>query len=191
MKTLDRGHDAATQKAMPAQFGLLLAQPAPSEPTDIGNEARNGDEPEPHSLLIFRLDDALYGLPLEQIVEVVEIAEAVPIPGRSQHVDAIMVHGDDILPLLRLRDAVGLDEKAEAAHAIVCQSDGTLVGLPVDEALRVAAWEAGQSEGTERGEVARPVQIAEHLVLLLDPDELIPERARAEARALVREHNRG
>ncbi len=89
------------------------------------------------ALLSFRICGQLYGLPLEDVREVIKVqAEAFSSAGASPAVVGLMAMRDAVLPLISTASLLGLDAGqagADMAHVIVVAYEGDAVGLVVDE----------------------------------------------------------
>lgn len=81
--------------------------------------------------LLARVDDETYALPMTHVQETVELDEQVLRRVRGREV---LVLRDDVLPLLRLRERVGLArDDARSRQVVVLEVADRRVGLVVDE----------------------------------------------------------
>ena len=108
--------------------------------TDLGNPA------DQRNLVVFRLDQQTYALPIEPIVQIIEMVTITPIPQVSDTVEGVInVRGVPIL-VVNLRRHLGLPEAALQLHTpiVLAQVGESMVGLIVDEVLDVLSLPGGQ-----------------------------------------------
>ena len=135
---------SADATAAPLQdlSGLLdaafkMTRRAPSERTARGDR---GEEVKASAQLIallsFRVAGPLYGLPLDDIREVVALTGVIAvIPNAAAEVVGLIAMRDSVLPLVSLASLLGLQSAHSAGEGsliIVVEHDGDLVGLVVD-----------------------------------------------------------
>jgi purine-binding chemotaxis protein CheW len=108
--------------------------------TDLGNPA------DQRNLVVFRLDRQTYALPIEPIVQIIEMVTITPIPQISNTVEGVInVRGVPIL-VVNLRRHLGLPEATLQLHTpiVLAQIGESMVGLIVDEVLDVLSLPGGQ-----------------------------------------------
>jgi purine-binding chemotaxis protein CheW len=149
------------------------------------------------NLVAFRLDQQTYALPIEPIVQIVEMVTITPIP----HVNAavagvITVHGV-VVPVVNLRRHFGLPEAALGLHTpiILVQTGEQMVGLIADEVIDVLGLPAARvaqladilPQGLGEAPILRGLaHVDENTVLLLDLEHLfLPHQARALAQVVA------
>ena len=90
-------------------------------------------------LVTFRLDEQIYALPIEPIIQIFEMVTITPIPQLGSSLDGVInVHGAAV-PVLNVRRHFGMPKLSQQvdAHIILVQFDERKVGLLVDEVLAV------------------------------------------------------
>jgi purine-binding chemotaxis protein CheW len=107
-------------------------------------------------LVVLRLGAQRYALPIEPIVQLVEMVTITPLPQAHPVVGGLITVRGASVPVVDLRRVLGLTATQRALHTpiVLLQLAGRLVGLLVDDVLDVRAAPAGQ---------------------IAPPDELLPE----------------
>lgn len=90
-------------------------------------------------VLTFRMGPQLYGLPIEQVVEVAAMVELITLPDAPYGVLGFANRHGAALPMLDMRAIFDIegDPITAATLFIVAQCDGQLAGLVVDEVYMV------------------------------------------------------
>jgi purine-binding chemotaxis protein CheW len=99
--------------------------------------SENGTET--HNLVAFRLNEQLYALPIEPIVQIVEMVTITPLPQVNHAMRGIInVHGTAV-PVLDLRQHLGLADAGLRLHTpiILVKAKERQVGLIVDQVTSV------------------------------------------------------
>lgn len=89
--------------------------------------------------LQFRLCDAVLGLPVQQVLEIIRVAAISPVPStHPELIGAVTVRGEAI-PVLDLSRALDLGEHPVTLRMfiVIVSVDGETIGLVVDEVLDV------------------------------------------------------
>ena len=149
------------------------------------------------NLVAFRLDQQTYALPIEPIVQIVEMVTITPIPHVNDAVAGVItVHGV-VVPVVNLRRHFGLPEAALGLHTpiLLVQTGEQMVGLIVDEVIDVLGLPAERvaqladilPQGLGEAPILRGlVHVEENTVLLLDLEHLfLPHQARALAQVVA------
>jgi len=158
--------------------------------TDLGNPA------DQRNLMAFRLDQQTYALPIEPIVQIIEMVTITPIPQVSNTVEGVINVRGAPVPVVNLRRHLGLLEASLQLHTpiVLVQLGEQMVGLIVDEVLDVLSLPGDQiahpadilPEGLGEAPILQGLaHIPDDTVLLLDPDHLfLPDQAQALAQAV-------
>lgn len=157
--------------------------------TDLGNPA------DQRNLMAFRLDQQTYALPIEPIVQIIEMVTITPIPQVSNTVKGVISVRGAPVPVVNLRRYFGLPEAALQLHTpiVLVQVDELMVGLIVDEVLDVLSLPGSQithpadilPEGLGKAPVLQGLaHTPDGTVLLLDLGHLfLPDQAQTLAQA--------
>ena len=128
--------------------------------------------------LNFQIDSLDYGVPLEQVREVIAFPDFTTIPGTSNYCLGIMSLRDKIIPLLDLRIKFQIEPTlTHDTSVIVCQVADTNIGVIVDsiqtvidmgdqDVLGLPTGIASSTKNTDL--VANVVQRDSGLVLILN-----------------------
>jgi purine-binding chemotaxis protein CheW len=131
--------------------------------------------------LTFRLADELYGVPILNVREIIELQEISPVPRAAPWVRGVVNLRGRVLPVLdpKLRFGIGEVEASDLTVIIVLQTEeGRPFGVLVDEVLEVLRLEDDQIAPATGGEVEQQEFLSgfgkakEGLVFLLDPTKL-------------------
>jgi purine-binding chemotaxis protein CheW len=98
------------------------------------------------NLVTFQLDRQTFALPIETIVQIVEMVMITPVPQVNHSVEGVInVHGTTV-PVINLRRHLGLPEIKLQLHTpiILVQTGERMVGLIVDQMADVLNVSAGQ-----------------------------------------------
>jgi purine-binding chemotaxis protein CheW len=151
----------------------------------------SGNSPGQRSLVAFRLHRQTYALPIEPVVQIVELVAITPIPQLSQVVEGVINVRGAIVPLVNMRRHLGLPEASLHLHTpiVLVRAGERVVGLIVDEVLDVLSLaderiaRSADVLPQELGEVPLLQGLArtpDGMVLLLDLEHLfLPHQAQA------------
>ncbi len=150
-------------------------------------------------LLVFRLGEQRYALPLAAVERIVRAVEVTPLPGAPAIVHgAIDVQGR-VQPVLDMRQRFGLPPRdiAPGDQFVLARSAGRAVVLVIDEAQGVIEHPAGNIVGTAQivpgvAHIQGVVKLEDGLVLIHDLEKffsLDEATALDEAMALEAAHD--
>jgi chemotaxis signal transduction protein len=154
-----------------------------------------GDLSDRQDVVAFRLGQQAYALPIEPMVQIVEMVTITSIPQLSAVVEGVInVHGEAVA-VVKLRRHLGLPDAPLQLNTplLLVRIDGRTVGLIVDEVIDVFSLAAEQiarfadilPEELESAPILRGLTyVAGDAVLVLDPDNLFrPDQLNALAQA--------
>ncbi len=142
------------------------------------------------NLVTFRLDRQMYALPLELIVQIVEMVTITPIPQVNHSVEGVINVRGTPVPVVNLRRHLGLPEAKLQLHTpiLLVRTAERMVGLIVDQVADVLNVSADQitcptdllPDGLSDAPLLQGlVHTSQNSVLLLDLNRLFSsERAR-------------
>ncbi|MBN2495071.1 MAG: chemotaxis protein CheW [Deltaproteobacteria bacterium] len=120
--------------------------------------------------LVFRIGQECFGLPLDVVLEVLELASmSARVPGAPNWLAGIINHHGRVLPLIALGRLFDVDTAARALQVILVEFEGERLGLLVDQ---IVALEALSSDEAGRSGMRRAWHRGE-LVTLLAPTEIL------------------
>jgi purine-binding chemotaxis protein CheW len=130
-----------------------------------------------------RVGDALFGVPITHILEIVGAARPQPVPLAPCFVGGLVHYRGDVLTTVSLRYLLGLPSKDGPQDILVLENTGGCFGLLVDsvgEVLRVSSadFESNPSILDERRRAlfAGAYKLKDSLLVMLDPERLDPMR---------------
>lgn len=133
-------------------------------------------------LVVCALGAEEYGLPVEQVREIVRYLAPRPVGGGAAWMRGVIGLRGQLLPVHDLAVLLGLaqapGEPPASAKLVVVEAGGEPVALLVDEVVEVRHVEETALERVPSGE-GRIARIGERLVLLLDAAELTDDRCAA------------
>lgn len=97
----------------------------------------------PERYLEFRVGQDHYGLPLEDVREVIGVPTITPVPASSRGFRGIINLRDQVIPIYDLREKFGLNAAFQAETSIIiCQRETGAYGVLVDSVDRVVPLSA-------------------------------------------------
>jgi len=98
------------------------------------------------NLVAFRLGQQTYALPIEPIVQIIEMVAITPLPQANPAVAGVINVRGTAVPIISLRCQLGLPEANLQLHTpiILVQTDEQMVGLVVDQVADVLNVRADQ-----------------------------------------------
>ena len=130
-----------------------------------------------------RLGQALFGVPMTHILEIVGSARPQPVPLAPSYVGGLVHYRGDVLTTVSLRQLLGLPPRNGPQDILVLESSGGCFGLLVDsvgEVLTVSSadYEPNPSilEERRKGLFAGAYKLKDSLLVMLDPERLDPMR---------------
>jgi len=146
-------------------------------------------------VLLFRLGDETYGMPIEHVDSVLQLPASITrVPKAPAFVAGVIHHRGRIVPLVDQAVRFGAPAAAAARRRVIVASlDGVTAGFIVDGVEQIAAFPDAQLQPTPdlaNGEAAVFDRVAsvEHdgrLVLLVDPRQLLDQAERDLVRSLA------
>jgi purine-binding chemotaxis protein CheW len=134
--------------------------------------------------LAFRVGDADYALPAEQVLQLESFGGLTAVPGTLPHVTGIVQVRGRIVPVVDLRIRFGLpaSEPVLDTRIIVVELGSRTVGLRVDSSREVLRLDASQFQATpaivteqSRGFVLGVTRVGTRLLMLLDLAKVLGE----------------
>lgn len=148
--------------------------------------AEAAGEPKPRAevdrAVVFSLGDQLYGLPIASVQEIQQIVEFTAVPDDAPALVGMLDLRGRILPAIDLRVLVGMERRSYDLDTpmIVCRTKERLVALVVDAVHDVVSLPSGCIQEPSHlyslaDRMLGVCRLERGLVLLLDPDTIVPE----------------
>ena len=145
-------------------------------------------------LVVFELRGERYAAEIDRVHEIIRPPEITKVPRAPQFVEGVINLRGRIVPVVSLRRRFGFPdaEPTRATRIVVMDAAGTTVGLVVDAVVAVtrislaSVEPAGPIVSSLNNEFLRGiVKRSEDLIVLLDVDQVLDEKARAKTAALA------
>jgi len=130
-----------------------------------------------------RLGNAMYGVPISHILEIVGGTRPQPIPLAPPFIGGLVHYRGDVLTTVSLRQLLGMPPKEGTQDILVLESSGGCFGLLVDSVGEVLTCSSADHEQNpsilderRRQLFAGTYKLKDHLLVMLDPERLDPMR---------------
>jgi len=130
-----------------------------------------------------RLGQAIYGVPISHILEIVGQARPQPVPLAPEFVGGLVHYRGDVLTVVSLRQLFGLLPQDGRQDILVLESAGGCFGVLVDsvgEVLTASSADFETNPSTlgqaRRDFIAGAYKLQNALMIMLDPERLDPVR---------------
>jgi purine-binding chemotaxis protein CheW len=136
---------------------------------------------ETRQLVIFRLADEMYGVPITSVQEIIRHTPPRPMPDSPRGVEGVINLRGRLIPVLSLGERLGVatGDPEDAKVVIIELSDAT-VGIVVDEVREVATIDLAITEpppanvvGGVGGAIESVAKLDDGLLVILDPERLL------------------
>jgi purine-binding chemotaxis protein CheW len=87
--------------------------------------------------LSFALEDKYFGMPIENVKEIVEEKEITPVPLSSEYLEGVMNLRGEPITVIDLRKKIGLKGSSTSREIILCLIDEMVVGFRPDKVLDI------------------------------------------------------
>jgi purine-binding chemotaxis protein CheW len=132
----------------------------------------------------FHLEDEKYGVPVEQVKEVLRYTEITPVPGAPDYVLGIINLRGNVVTVLDTRKRFALQsfEITDATRIVIIEVDNQVIGILVDrvsEVMRLNSEEIETAPNVGNDESSRYIQgVASrngNLLILVDINKLLTD----------------
>jgi purine-binding chemotaxis protein CheW len=132
-------------------------------------------------VLVFRMDGREHALPVQNVVEVLRMVAAMPLPEAPPWVYGVINFRGRVIPLIDLRSRLGAPRREPdlSTPIIVVQANEMVAGLMVDEVVDVLTLRSEAVDAPVRVPPAAPgsavsgvARRGDRLLLLLEPGHL-------------------
>ncbi len=135
-------------------------------------------------LVVFKLNSEEYGVPVQNVQEIIRMTEITTIPKTPAHVTGVINRRGDIIPIVDLKNffELGSSETDEDSRIVVVEVGQEILGVIVDhvsEVLRLST-EAIEppprlSEKPEAAYFTGIGKLDQRLLMLLDLQKIVPD----------------
>lgn len=127
--------------------------------------------------LVFRVAAERYALRLLEVVEILDLPEATPIPGAPAEVEGLISVRDEVLLVLDTSRLLGRPVDGAAAEIVVVEISGRRYGLRVTAVEGIREMDEAEIRllDDEQAALIGVLSIDDKLIGLLSPSSLLPE----------------
>lgn len=148
------------------------------------------------NMVVFGLGEEKYGVPIEQVREIMPCSTVTPVPGTPDYFEGFLNVRGELISLVNLRSFVRMnmaENQDDARIMILSSSEGNVQGILVDEVTSIAeiSWEDLQplkednaAKGFSKKLLKGVVETPHGLVVILDVEEIISEE-KIEAQEII------
>ena len=172
--------DAESGAASDAASVADLLTEAPDELDESAGEA----VPESIRVLTFRLDDQLFGLPIDFVQEIQQIVELMPLPDAAPALVGMLDLRGVVVPAIDLRLLVGMERREYSLETpmVFCRVHERMICLIVDVVEDVVSVPRSGMQPASRlyamsDRMIGVCRLAQGLVMIFDPEKLVPDAA--------------
>lgn len=151
--------------------------------TQTNHESPTARPAAPERALTFRVGGQVFALPLDVVIEIQQLVEFTPLPAADPEVLGLLDVRGTVMPAYDLGQILGLGMVVRTLETpmLICRLRTGTACLVVDGVCDVVELGSGlvQSPGEPRGSVEGMLgacRIGDDLVVVLDPQRLIPDR---------------
>lgn len=136
-------------------------------------------------ILQFEIDDAVYGIEIQYITEIIQIQQITIVPKVPSYIKGMMNLRGKVIPVMSVRSRFGKEEIPydDRTCIIVVEWDGLAVGLIVDRVREVAMISPDEVSSTPDYKnvnmnhfIKYIIETGDEIKLLLDCETLVTER---------------
>lgn len=137
------------------------------------------------NIVVFGLGEEKYGVPIEQVMEIIPCSEVTPVPGTPPFFEGFLNVRGELISLINLRKYVGMDKTDNCKDSrilILCSADDKVQGVLVDEVTSIAEVTADQIQPLEENGFGKGfskellkgvVETSYGLVVILDIEKIV------------------
>lgn len=136
-------------------------------------------------LVVLDVADEAYGIPVQRVREIIRVPPITRVPNGPAFLEGVINLRGQVIPVLDLRKHLGLpaSDHSRRSRVVVAELGDYAVGMVVDGVSQVVMVPTGDIEppptlvaGAEDGQVRGVARLGDRLVLLLEPDRMLPKR---------------
>lgn len=164
---------------------------APSEPTEQEAPARKPKpveeqvRPAEEQMVVLDVGEESYGIPVQRVREIIRVPPVTRVPNGPSFLEGVVNLRGQVIPVMDLRKHLGIPagDETRRSRVVVAELGRHTVGLVVDGVSQVVMVATNEVEpppslvaGANDGQIRGVVRLGDRLVLLLDPERVLPNR---------------
>ncbi len=167
---------------------------AEEEKTSLAGMWEQGDVAQ---LIVFHVGEEAFGIPIEEVREIIQIGQVTPIPDSPDFVKGIINVRGDIIPTIDLGTTFYLPKKEGVLprHIVITRKEPNIFGLMVDEVSEVLRIPKKEIKPPPKllttiheEYVTGVVTNKDQLIIILDLDAVLSEEEMLRLSAATRRH---
>jgi purine-binding chemotaxis protein CheW len=148
-------------------------------------------------LIVFRVGDEEFGVPIGAVQEIIKVGEITSIPDSPDFIKGLINVRGEIVAVIDVRARFFLTTPVESSrHIVIVKHEGSLFGLMVNEVMEVLRIQESEIKSTPklmaklREDYVQGVITHENrLIILLDVDRVLSEEDMAKLAELGHNHH--
>lgn len=144
----------------------------------MAGATRNGDL----QVVVFAITDQLFGMDIARVSEIIRMEKITPIPQAPYYTEGVINVRGSVIPVINLQALFNMQacERDNNSRVIIVESEKQKLGLIVDAVYEVKKISPSQIRptppaiGTDQYYLKGIILDNDRLVVLLDPDKLLP-----------------
>jgi len=158
-----------------------VAPERPAQAAEAKEPVRLAEE----QVIVLDVADESYGMPVQRVREIIRVPPITRVPNGPAFLEGVINLRGQVIPVLDLRKHLGVatTEHTRRSRVVVGELGEYTVGMVVDAVSQVVMVSSSQIEpppalvaNGENGQVRGVARLGDRLVLLLDPDRVLPTR---------------
>ncbi len=122
--------------------------------------------------LCFSIEDETYAHVVDKVREVHDYLEPVPVPGSPYYVEGVLNIRGEIATVVCSRKLLGITDTYDARHIIIVESENGLVGISVDEVIKITLLDLQDMVHVDQKNTLSPIYATvkhkQQLIILAD-----------------------
>lgn len=137
------------------------------------------------NMVVFGLGKEKYGIPIEQVREIMPCTKVTPVPGTPDFFEGFLNVRGELISLINLRSFIGMEEmedREDARILVLSSQEGTVQGILVDKVSSIVEVKGNELQPLEENCVEKGfanehlkgvVDTPNGLVVILDVERII------------------
>lgn len=137
--------------------------------------------------VIFTLGREEYGIPIEAVREITQLAEVYPVPQAPEYIQGLIKIRGQAIPLLSLQKKFGIESEKNCEFALIVEINGNSIGMAVEEVKEVRNLEnvSPPPPLIKVPFISGIVNFADRIILKISPERMLEDEELTELNALV------
>ena len=95
---------------------------------------------ENQQIIIFKLDDKLYGVKIKEVREITRVTEINPLPNSPKYIIGVTNFRGQVATVMDLRNRLGMAPKKidKESRMLVIEAEGRTIGMVIDSVIQIS-----------------------------------------------------